>query len=165
MAKKAKPAKTKSPLFTTGKIGPLKIRNRSIRSAAFEGMCPDGKPSDSLREYHWSVAAGGIGMTTVAYVSVTPDGRSFRHQAWMSPEIIPSLQKLTDAVHREGAAASIQLGHCGNMSDRKVTGIRAMAHSSVLNLFGLNLPKSMSEADIAHVIRSFGAAVTLAIKA
>ena len=60
-----------SKLFTPASIGPLTLRNRTIRSAAFESMCPDNAPSDMLLDYHRSVAAGGIGMTTVAYAAVT----------------------------------------------------------------------------------------------
>jgi 2,4-dienoyl-CoA reductase-like NADH-dependent reductase (Old Yellow Enzyme family) len=71
--------RVESAVFTEGKIGPLALRNRTIRSAAFEGMCPDGRPSQMLVDYHESVAAGGIGMTTVAYVSVSPGGRTFSH--------------------------------------------------------------------------------------
>ena len=155
----------KDKLFTPGSIGPLRLRNRSIRSAAFEGMCPGGVPSDSLVRYHASVAAGGIGMTTVAYVSVTDGGRTFRHQAWMRPEIIPFFKKLTDAVHRRGAAASIQLGHGGNMADRKVSGRRAVAPSARFNLYGLTLPRAMSEADIEDIARAYADSVKLAARA
>ena len=56
-----------SKLFTPVTFGPLTLRNRTIRSAAFESMCPGNAPSDMLLDYHRSVAAGGIGMTTVAY--------------------------------------------------------------------------------------------------
>ena len=66
-----------STLFTPGKIGPLTLRNRTIRSAAFEGMCPGNAPSEMLYNYHVSVAAGGIGMTTLAYSSVDQSGLSF----------------------------------------------------------------------------------------
>ena len=54
-----------SVLFTPGRIGPLTLRNRTIRAAAFEGMCDGNSPTDMLYEYHRSVAAGGIGMTTL----------------------------------------------------------------------------------------------------
>ena len=54
-----------SKLFTPVTFGPLTLRNRTIRSAAFESMCPGNVPSDMLLDYHRSVAAGGIGMTTV----------------------------------------------------------------------------------------------------
>ena len=75
-----------SVLFTPGRIGPLTLRNRTIRAAAFEGMCDGNSPTDMLYEYHRSVAAGGIGMTTLAYASVTRNGLSFPHQLWLRPE-------------------------------------------------------------------------------
>ena len=55
-----------SKLFTPVTLGPLTLRNRTIRSAAFESMCPGNAPSQMLLDYHRSVAAGGVGMTTVA---------------------------------------------------------------------------------------------------
>ena len=59
-------------LFTPYKIGPIELRNRTIRSAAFEGMCPGHRPSQELFDYHTAVARGGVGMTTIAYASVSP---------------------------------------------------------------------------------------------
>jgi len=149
-------------LFTPFRLGPLELRNRTVRSAAFEGMCPDGRPSASLLRYHRSVAAGGVGMTTVAYTAVTPAGRTFAHQMWMREEIVPGLRELTDAVHREGAAASIQLGDAGYMADRAVTRTRPLAPSAVFNLFGLVRPRAMTEADIEALVQATGRAVELA---
>ena len=110
-----------SILFTPGKIGPITVRNRTIRSAAFENMATGNNPSQMLLDYHKSVAAGGVGMTTLAYASVTQSGLSFADQLWLRPEITGDLKVITDAIHREGAAASIQIGHCGNMSHRAIT--------------------------------------------
>ena len=107
-----------SELFTPYKIGPIELKNRTIRSAAFEAMCPGQRPSEELFNYHTAVARGGIGMTTVAYAAVCQSGLSFENQLWMREEIVPELKKLTDAIHAEGAKASIQLGHCGNMSQK-----------------------------------------------
>lgn len=45
-----------SKLFTPLTIGPLTLRNRTIRAAAFEGMCPGNAPSEMLHDYHLSVA-------------------------------------------------------------------------------------------------------------
>lgn len=92
-----------SKLFTSASIGPLTLRNRTIRSAAFESMCPGNAPSRQLKDYHCSVAAGGVGMTTIAYAAVTQSGLSFDRQLWMRPEIIPGLREITDAVHEEWA--------------------------------------------------------------
>jgi 2,4-dienoyl-CoA reductase-like NADH-dependent reductase (Old Yellow Enzyme family) len=151
--------------FTPVTIGPLRLRNRTIRSAAFEGMCPGGAPGPSLLEYHRSVAAGGVGMTTVAYAAVTRDGLTFDHQLWMRPEIVPGLRALTDAIHREGAAASIQIGHAGYMGDAKVGGRAPLAPSRVFNLYGLTLPEAMSPGQIDEMAAAFGRATALAHEA
>ena len=66
-----------SKLFTPVTIGSLTLRNRTIRSAAFESMCPGNKPSKMLHDYHKSVADGGIGMTTIAYAAVCQSGLSY----------------------------------------------------------------------------------------
>ncbi len=50
-----------SKLFTPASIGPLTLRNRTIRSAAFESMCPGNASSRELKDYHCSVAAGWSG--------------------------------------------------------------------------------------------------------
>ena len=105
-----------SKLFTPGNIGPVTLRNRTIRSAAFEGMGKDNSPTGQLKAYHVSVAEGGVGMTTVAYAGVCRSALSFKTQLWLRPEIVPQLLDMTDAIHAAGAKASIQIGHCGNMT-------------------------------------------------
>ena len=124
-----------SKLFTPVTLGPLTLRNRTIRSAAFESVCPGNAPSEMLFNYHKSVAAGGGGMTTVASAAGTRSGLSFDRQLWMRPEIVPALRRLTDAVHAEGAAASIQLGHCGNMSHKSICGCLPVGASGGFNLY------------------------------
>jgi len=149
-------------LFTPFHLGPITSRNRVIRAAAFEGMCPDNSPSDDLINYHKAVAAGGVGITTVAYASVSQSGLSFPHQLWLRKEVVPKLRELTHAVHKEGAAASIQIGHCGNMANSKVTGSRPIAPSSRINFYGPTFPRSMTKKDIADIVRDFGMATSLA---
>ena len=52
----------------------------------------------------------------------------------MREEIVPELKKLTDAIHAEGAKASIQLGHCGNMTHRATCGCMPVGASRGFNL-------------------------------
>lgn len=154
-----------SVIFTPCKIGPIELRNRTIRSAAFENMCRDNRPSQQLFDYHTAVARGGVGMTTVAYASVNRSGVSFDGQLWMREEIIPDLKKLTDAVHEEGAKASIQLGHCGNMTHRRTCGCKPMGASSGFNLYSPTFVREMDEYEILDTVRDFGKAVNLAREA
>lgn len=151
-----------SNLFTPYKIGPVELRNRTIRSAAFEGMAPGNRPSQMLKDYHVSVARGGVGMTTLAYASVTHSGLSFPTQLWMRPEIVPALRDITDAIHREGAKASIQLGHCGNMSHRATAGQIPISASTGFNIYSPTPVRGMREEEILQMSRAFGDAVRLA---
>ena len=56
-----------SELFTPYRLGPVTLRNRTIRSAAFESMGRRFGPTQQLKDYHVSVARGGIGMTTLTW--------------------------------------------------------------------------------------------------
>ena len=154
-----------SLLFTPVILGPLTLRNRSIRSAAFESMCPGNVPSPQLLDYHRSVAAGGVGMTTVAYAAVTRSGLSFDRQLWMRPEIVPGLRELTDAVHAEGAAASIQLGHCGNMSHKSICGCLPVGASSGFNLYSPTFVRGLRADELPEMAKAYGRSVCLAREA
>lgn len=154
-----------SEIFTPYKLGPIELRNRTIRSAAFEGMGRNNGPTEELFNYHRAVAKGGIGMTTVAYAAVCRSGISFDSQLWMREEIVPELKKLTDAVHAEGAKASIQLGHCGNMTHRRTCGQMPIGASSGFNLYSPTFHRKMKQKDIDEVVKAYGDAVRLAMKA
>ena len=91
-------------VFSPAKLGPITLRNRTIKAATFEARTPDALVTDDLIAFHRAMAAGGVGMTTVAYCAVSPGGRTDGGQIWMRPEAVPGLQRLTAAVHAEGAA-------------------------------------------------------------
>ena len=154
-----------SEIFTPYKLGPIELRNRTIRSAAFEGMGRNNGPTEELFNYHRAVAKGGIGMTTVAYAAVCRSGISFDSQLWMREEIVPELKRLTDAVHAEGAKASIQLGHCGNMTHRRTCGQMPIGASSGFTLYSPTFHRKMNQKDIDEVVKAYGDAVRLAMKA
>lgn len=143
----------------------MTLRNRTIRSAAFESMCPGHEPSQMLYDYHTSVARGGVGMTTVAYAAVEESGLSFDRQLVMRPEIIPGLRKLTESIHKEGAAAGIQLGHCGNMSHKEICGCIPVGASTGFNLYSPTLVRGLRRDELPALAKNFGRAVNLAREA
>ena len=154
-----------SPIFTPVTIGPVTLRNRIIRSAAFENMAYGNRPSQDLMNYHVAVARGGVGMTTLAYASVNRSGLSFDGQLWMRKEIVPALKEITDAVHAQGAKASIQLGHCGNMTHRATCGCMPVGASSGFNLYSPTFVRALREDEIDALVNDFGNAVDLAREA
>ncbi|MBR4352222.1 MAG: NADH:flavin oxidoreductase [Bacteroidales bacterium] len=154
-----------SPIFTPVSIGPVTLRNRVIRSAAFENMAYGNSPSQDLYDYHVAVARGGVGMTTLAYASVNRSGLSFDGQLWMREEIVPGLKRITDAVHAAGAKCSIQLGHCGNMTHRATCGCMPVGASSGFNLYSPTFVRGLKFSEIDALVEDFGHAVDLAREA
>jgi 2,4-dienoyl-CoA reductase-like NADH-dependent reductase (Old Yellow Enzyme family) len=154
-------------------LADLRLRNRVIKSATFEGMSPGGIPSGKLLEHHAALARGGVGMTTLAYCAVSPHGRTFADQLVMSPELVPLLRPLTEAVHAHGAAVSIQLAHCGGFSkdleQRRLTPPGPLGPSRAINLYGvlsgLVFTKPMGEAELDAVVEQFASAAALAREA
>ena len=152
-------------IFSSGELEALKLRNRIIRAGCFEGMCRNGEVTEQLIEHHRRVAEGGVAMTTVAYCSVSFDGRAFEHEMWMRPELVPNLKRLTDAVHKAGASISIQLGHCGYFANKKVIKRKPLGASRKYNLFQQSFCKAMGLSEIEDKINDFATAAHLAIQA
>ncbi|MDE5773265.1 MAG: NADH:flavin oxidoreductase [Muribaculaceae bacterium] len=149
-------------LFTPANIGPVTLRNRTIRSAAFEGMGRDNNPTPALRDYHYSVADGGVGMTTLAYAGICRSALSFDTQLWLRPEIVPSLREITDGIHERGAKASIQIGHCGNMTHIATSGGIPVAACTGFNLYSPTICRGLRKDEIKTLARQFGQAVNTA---
>jgi 2,4-dienoyl-CoA reductase-like NADH-dependent reductase (Old Yellow Enzyme family) len=144
-------------------LGPLHLRNRVIKAATFEGMTRKGLVSDELVAFHRAVAAGGVGMTTVAYCAVAPEGRTDRHQIHWQDEALPGLRRLTDAVHAEGAAISAQIGHAGPVADGRSNRAPSLSPSRLFSPLSLQFTQPASVADLERIVRAHADAARTAI--
>ena len=151
--------------FTPATLGTLSLRNRIIKTATFEGRTPGGIPTQALTDLHAGLARDGVGLTTVAYCAVNDQGRTFGDQLWMDTDQAERLRSLPDAVHREGGAVSLQLGHCGGFSKHR----SPIGPSSAWNPYGImvGLPRTraMTDEDLALTAADFGQAAALAKQA
>jgi 2,4-dienoyl-CoA reductase-like NADH-dependent reductase (Old Yellow Enzyme family) len=152
-------------VLTPARIGLLTLRNRVVKAATYETRAKDGLVTDALIDWHRELAAGGVAMTTLAYCSVSSDGRTFRDQIWMRDEAEPGLRRFTDAIHDEGAKAAIQLGHAGWFADPKATGTKPLGPSARFSPHAGTFGAAMSERDIARVTADFASAARLAVVA
>lgn len=162
----ANPGKAFEPI----QIGPLRLRNRFIKSATNEGMAPGGVPSKLLVDHHQAMAAGGVGMTTLAYCAVNADGRTFVDQIQMDRATLPHLRALTEAVHRHGAAACAQLTHGGAFNFLPELSTRyPRSASSGFNppgvMVGRYFKKAMTQAQMCATAEAFANAARLAREA
>lgn len=152
-------------VFSPARLGPVTLRNRILKAATFEARTPGALVSDDLIAFHRAIAAGGVGMTTVAYCAVSPGGRTDASALWMRPEALGGLRRLADAVHAEGSAVSAQIGHAGPVANARSNKATALAPGRFFNPLSMRFAKHATAADIAEVIDAHARAVRVAIDA
>jgi 2,4-dienoyl-CoA reductase-like NADH-dependent reductase (Old Yellow Enzyme family) len=101
-------------------------------------------------------------MTTLAYAGICRSALSFTTQLWLRPEIVPGLREITDGIHAAGAKASIQIGHCGNMTHRSTAGCTPVGASTGFNLYSPTFCRGLRRDEIKQIARCFGDAVRTA---
>ncbi|MEL0087774.1 MAG: NADH:flavin oxidoreductase [Halieaceae bacterium] len=150
-------------------LGPITLPNRFIKAGANENMSLRGLPTQALVKHHAELARGGVGLTTVAYLSVTKDGRTLPDQLWLSKDAVPALRVVTDAVHEAGGKIAAQITHGGSF----VTGIfqprRLLSSMSGFNAAGLLrgnvLRRAMNERDMDRMVDHFVAGAVKCMEA
>ncbi len=158
------PTPAPSP-FEPFQLGPLRLRNRIVKAATFEGRMPRGAITEELIDFHREVAQGGAAMTTVAYCAVSEGGRVHRNTMVMREESLPGLTRLTDAVHEEGAAVAAQLGHAGlvanTLSNRRPT----LAPSTRISAPAMGLVRGATREQLDEVVDDFTRSAKVAVSA
>lgn len=145
--------------FQPARLGPLVLRNRFVKAATFEGMADNGLASERLVGFHRSMAAGGVALTTVAYLAVSADGQGAPGEIVLNPAAVPGLATLANAVHDEGALVSGQIGHAGPVA--AATGRRGLAPSRTFSPVAMRVTRAASEQDLEQVVQDFAAATTI----
>jgi len=149
--------------FAPATLGPVTLRNRLIKSATFEGYAPGALVSDQLIDFHATLGRGGVGMTTVAYLAVAPEGRTERDQIYWRPEALAGLRRLTDAVHETGAQVSAQLGHAGPVANARSNGVPSIAPSRRFNPLAMAFDRAATREDLERIIAAHAQAAASAI--
>ncbi|MEE4492710.1 NADH:flavin oxidoreductase [Streptomyces sp. BE230] len=157
---------TETPdVLSPAQLGPLKLRNRVIKAATYEGLSHKSLVTQDLVDFHVAYARGGVGMTTVAYCAVSKEGRTDRHQIHWTDEAMPGLRVLTDAVHAEGAAISAQIGHGGPVANPKGNGAPALSPSRHFHATTISWAQEASVDDLRRITEAHAEAARRAIEA
>lgn len=144
-------------LFERTTINGLKLENRSVRSATWEGMCEgDGRPTPKLISWYRDLAAGGVGLIISGYTFVRPDGKQLAGKMGIHTDNFrPDMQELTRAVHDEGGRICIQLVHAGGQTDTATAGRRPLAPSAVKVEQFPEECAAMTRKDIDEIVAAF----------
>lgn len=142
-------------VFAPAELGPVRLRNRIVKAATFEGRTPHGLVTDELIDYHLAPARGGVGLTTVAYLAVAPEGRTHREVIVLGDRSQPGLARMAEAIHETGAKIAGQLGHAGPVANGRSNGVPALAASAMPSPLSMRMVRSASSSDIARVTRDY----------
>jgi 2,4-dienoyl-CoA reductase-like NADH-dependent reductase (Old Yellow Enzyme family) len=144
-------------LFEQTQIKELRLANRFIRSATWEGLAgEDGTCTPELMALMIELAAAKVGLIITGHTYVSSAGQATGRQLGIDNDrFIESLRAMTAAVHHEGGRIMLQLAHGGLRADAKLTGATPMGPSSGQGL--LDTPgREMTLGDIRHVVEAFG---------
>ena len=146
-------------------LGPVALRNRTVKAATFEGRTPHGQVTQGLVDYHLAVAEGGIGLTTVAYLAVAPEGRTHREQIVVGPDTEAGLARLAEDIHATGAKIAGQVGHAGPVANGRSNGVHAIAASRMPSPLSMQMVRSATEADLTRVTGAYVATARTLVRA
>ncbi|HRI96719.1 MAG TPA: NADH:flavin oxidoreductase [Nocardioides sp.] len=152
-------------MFGPALLGPIEVRNRTVKAATFEGRTPAGQVTDGLVDYHLAVAEGGVGLTTVAYLAVSPEGRTHRQQIVVGPDTRKGLARLAEAIHQTGAKIAGQVGHAGPVANGRSNGVHALSASRMPSPLSMQLIRSASERDLTRITTAYVATARTLVEA
>ena len=148
-----------SKLFESSEINGMKLANRFVRSATWEGMAsPEGAVTPKLIETMRTLAKGGVGLIISSHAYVRPDGQASPWQIGVyKDELIPGLKEMAAAVHEEGGRIVMQLAHAGHFAAEKLTGQTPLVVSNYEGL-AKTPRKEVTLQDIKEITAAFAEA-------
>lgn len=149
--------------FTKFSIKNLVLKNRYVRSAAYEAMgSKTGEATDKLKKYLGKLAKNDVGLIFIGSTYVNKGGRAHDFQVGLTNETqMDAVRKVADEVRKYGSACMIQINHAGVNTKEKYTYGNIPEGPSQVSKYN----KEMSLDTIMDVIESFIISAKLAYQA
>ncbi len=153
-------------MFEATHVNGMKLANRFVRSATWEGMAEvDGACSPKLVALMSGLAKGDVGLIITGHAYIRQDGQAGPWQLGIyNDALIQSLREMTQAVHDHGGSVVLQAAHAGFFANTKLTGQVPLAPSHVEGL-AKSPRKEMTVDDIQEIVLAFGEAASRAREA
>jgi len=146
------------PLLQPFQLKHLTLKNRVMSSSHEPAYSDDGMPKDRYAAYHAEKARGGMALTmTAGSAVVSPDSPpAFGNLLAYKDEIVPWIQRLTDAVHEHDCACMIQITHLGRRAGwGQDDWLPIVAPSRLREPAHRGHPKAAEESDIQRIITHY----------
>ncbi len=128
-------------IFEEAMLGKLKVKNRLIRSATWEGMAEDdGSIPEGLFHIYEELARGEVGTIITGFTSVSDEDQYFGGMMRLSNDkLIPQYRRLAQLVHRYDSIIIAQLALGGYYEEDKKYEIDELSLGQIdriVDLFG-----------------------------
>ena len=145
-------------VFEEAKIGNIKLKNRIIRSATFEGMCDsEGNPTEKYYEMYDELSKSNIGGIITGFSYISKDGKAMQPgQAGIdNKKCISNFKRLTDIVHKNDSKIFLQIAHTGRQTLKEVTGNDVLGVSDKKSFYFGENPRVLKKEEIKKIINDF----------
>lgn len=149
---------SKDPLLQPYQLKHLTLRNRIMTTAHEPAYPEDGMPKDRYAAYHAERAKAGVALAmTAGSAAVSRDSPPvFNNILAYKDEVVPHIQRLTDACHEHGTAVMIQLTHLGRRTGwNKGNWLPSVSSSKHREPAHRAFPKLAEDWDIERIISDF----------
>lgn len=155
-------------LYQPIKLRGLELKNRVVMAPMSLENLDHGYPTDRDVEFYRQHARGGV--AAIIFANMQWDHVRFNEYSGAiinDDKYIPSLKKITDVVHEEGAAMFAQLLHQGRYGSKAYwNGNQTVSASAVPSRYnGFEMPRALTVDEIHDFVKWQGEAAARAMKA
>jgi len=153
-------------LFEPMCVNKLRLPNRFFRSATFDNLAQEGMTSDAQLKLYDLLSKGEIGLIVSGGLYPTREGMGASGQLSADrDEAIPSLGRLVQAVHKNGARIAGQILHCGFRSKEAITGFQPVGPSTIVDPESGNRIRGLNSEEIYGMIDAYVRAARRIVRA
>ena len=155
-----------SRLFEPFTINRMRLNNRFVRSATMDNLGKGGLVTEAQLNLYRELVRGEVGLIISSGIFPSADGQAGIGQLGAHrDEMIPSLKKIADTVHKNGGKVAAQLMHAGWFCRPQVTGTQPVGPSPAVNPFTGIQTHGLSTDEVREEVDGFIQAGRRAIEA
>jgi 2,4-dienoyl-CoA reductase-like NADH-dependent reductase (Old Yellow Enzyme family)/thioredoxin reductase len=142
-------------------LGPLSLPNRVVMTTVKLGYgSKEGEVTERHVAFYVRRAQGKVGLITTEPMYVQSNGRELPTQLGIHTDAaIPSLQRLTESVHKAGGLIMAHINHAGRAANPNLVPTEELVSASGIFCPANQVtPRPLSRAEIAEVVAAFGEA-------
>ena len=149
-------------LFTPIALGARTSKNRVMRVATTSNLAEQGRVGARMLAFYRTVAEGGAGVVVSEATRLHPlEGVVPHALPLFDPSVAPSLRRISDAIHEQGALFIVQLNQGGRQHLGRRVGT-LVAPSEIACPRSGGVPHALSTREVAEMVEYFVAAAVTA---